>query len=530
MQVKRFEARTMKEALEMVKKQLGPEAIILSAKDNRNRFGLVGEGSVEITAAVSEETLRRKQFAESKMNAKVRDQFQNSPARTQKKVMDDFVRKHQESQTEESYSPRSQTQVRYVDIDAPPEPAQVAVARAAAAKPAGPKPTSVKSGLTPPVQIPQSALALAAREQELSSENEDEQSHPIAPNSLAASRIRSAAARAWGAFRDTQGEERASAPQASSTTPPAADSTEISTLKNEILELKSLISNFQRMPEILQGNFPGADLGVQFSGSRIFERMTREGVDREVSAEIIRTLQSQLSPEKAKDSSVLEGLIIRYLLQTIRIAPKEKDKRIQLFVGPAGSGKTSMLVKTASHYLIKEKKKVALVTTDYKRIGAPEQLRIYAQILNVPFAIVRQEKDWLALSKALEGYDHILCDFPGSHLRDKDEVAELRSLFPPQRELCQTHLVLRLNSRNEELKDLVSRYSNIFVTDVCLNGLDEAISHGVILNLLNKYEIPIRAFGTGARVPEDYESASAERVVDLIFHLSSQYQAQEKQA
>ena len=56
MQVKKFEARTMKEALEMVKTQLGPDAIILSARDNNKSYGLVGEGSVEITAAVSEET------------------------------------------------------------------------------------------------------------------------------------------------------------------------------------------------------------------------------------------------------------------------------------------------------------------------------------------------------------------------------------------------------------------------------------------------------------------------------------------
>ncbi|WP_374021172.1 hypothetical protein [Bdellovibrio bacteriovorus] len=62
MQVKKFEARTMKEALEMVKTQLGPDAIILSARDNNKSFGLVGEGSVEITAAVSEETLQKKEI------------------------------------------------------------------------------------------------------------------------------------------------------------------------------------------------------------------------------------------------------------------------------------------------------------------------------------------------------------------------------------------------------------------------------------------------------------------------------------
>lgn len=524
MQVRRFEARTMKEALEMVKKQLGPEAIILSAKDNRNRFGLVGEGSVEITAAVSDETLRKKQFTESRMPTKTLGQFQSSTARTQKKVMDDFVRKHEEAQKPTYSSPKSQTSVRYADIDTLPE-----VAKAAPKKQVQVVAKSVPANSVAPKQMPQTAVAQAAIDQEQFGPDEAETSMPIPRDSIAASRIKNAAARAWGAFREVQPEE-VQAITTATPSAPTADAGEISSLKNQIAELKSLITNFQKMPEIIQGNYPGSELGVQFAGSRIFERMTREGIETEVAAEIIRTLQSQLPSEKAKDSSVLEGLVIRYLLQTIRIAKKENDKRVQLFLGPSGAGKTSLLVKTASNLLIKEKKKVALVTTDFQRIGAPEQLRIYAQILNVPFAIVRQEKDWNALYKALEGYDHILCDYPGSHLRDKDEVAQIRNLFPADREQCQTHLVLRLNSRNDELKDLVSRYANLLVSDICLNGLDEAITHGVVLNLLNKYEIPIRAFGTGPRVPEDYENASAERIVDLIFHLSSQYQAQERHA
>ena len=75
MHVKKFEAKTMKEALEMVKVELGPEAIILNAKDNSKKHGLVGEGSVEITAAISELELRKKQLVESKYPEKKREIF-----------------------------------------------------------------------------------------------------------------------------------------------------------------------------------------------------------------------------------------------------------------------------------------------------------------------------------------------------------------------------------------------------------------------------------------------------------------------
>src|SRR6476620_4534958 len=87
MQVKKFEAKTMKEALELVKIHLGPEAIILSAKDSHRGFGLMGERSVEVTAAVSEETLRKKKIAESRLREDLRERFQQIPASKQKEFI-----------------------------------------------------------------------------------------------------------------------------------------------------------------------------------------------------------------------------------------------------------------------------------------------------------------------------------------------------------------------------------------------------------------------------------------------------------
>ncbi len=55
MQIKRFEARDMTEALRMVKKEFGGDAVILSAKEFRKKGGLLGysrQKGVEITAAI----------------------------------------------------------------------------------------------------------------------------------------------------------------------------------------------------------------------------------------------------------------------------------------------------------------------------------------------------------------------------------------------------------------------------------------------------------------------------------------------
>ena len=55
MQIKRFEAKNMTEALRQIKRELGAEAVILSAKDIRKENRLLGIArkiGVEVTAAV----------------------------------------------------------------------------------------------------------------------------------------------------------------------------------------------------------------------------------------------------------------------------------------------------------------------------------------------------------------------------------------------------------------------------------------------------------------------------------------------
>ena len=68
MQVKKFEATNMNEALEMVKTHMGPDAIILSVKDHSAGFGLMGKKSIEVTAAISQRQMEHKQWAEGRLN------------------------------------------------------------------------------------------------------------------------------------------------------------------------------------------------------------------------------------------------------------------------------------------------------------------------------------------------------------------------------------------------------------------------------------------------------------------------------
>lgn len=476
MQVKKFEARTMKEALEMVKTQLGPDAIILSARDNNKSYGLVGEGSVEITAAVSEETLQKKKFAESKFREQDLQKFKQIPARQQKELIQKMVDRH----VQKAQPPAAITQRRYIDI-----------------------------------------------------EDEAEQARQ---KQVAEERVRTAAQRALNAFQ-AQESFGASLTSKKVPTPVAAkvhrvtanENEEVLALRNEIASLKNVISQFQHMPQNFVGTHPGADYGINYDLSFVYEKLTKAGLAPEIAAELLTTAQETLPALKLKNKSLVEAWVARHVLDHTKTVQNPTQGKIHCFVGPAGSGKTSALIKLASQMVVREGKRIALFTTDTYKVGAADQMKIYAQILNVPFSVIRSQQDWTNLMRYLANVDAVLVDYTGLSLKSNDEIHMLKSLLPPAALNPNIHLVLSSNSKDTDATELGRRYSVLGYKDVVFTGLDESTQHGSIYNFMKRFDVPLHSFGIGPRVPEDFEFATKERLLDLIFKIT-QFKQQDSEA
>lgn len=476
MQVKKFEARSMKEALEMVKRQLGPDAIILSARDHGNRFGLVGDGSVEITAAVSEETLQKKRFAESRMKPEIKEKFLASPARRQRQIMDQFVDSYQKQERAQA---RPSSNTRYVDI------------------------------------------------------HDDRE---VEAN-VAETRIKDAASKAWDALRMHGGEPEARAIRETETprqtqaktspvvtATPAAPATpaypaDYLALKSELESLKKVFSEFNKVPQSFAGSHPGSQHGLTYDFSACFEKLMQAGIKEELVVELLTEAQEGLPKAKHKSRGLIEGWVAKRILDSTEVVAEKSKSRVHCFVGPRGSGKSSSLIKMASQAVIEKHKSVAILTADNFKVGAVDQMRIYSQILNVPFGIVKKAQDWKYFLEQLRDVDMIFCDFPGFSLRTSEELSLLKSLLPMNVGI-ESHLVLSAVSKESEVEEICQRYQQVSFDSFIFNHLDEANHHGSIYNSMRMFGKPLHSFGIGPRLPEDMEAATKERVLDLIFKLT----------
>ena len=500
MQVRKFEARTMKDALEMVKHELGPDAVILAAKDNSKRFGISGGTSVEVTAAVSEGTLRKKQFAEQKLNQRDREVFSRSPVRSQRDFIDRVVNKHVSEQ------PRQVTQMRYADI-LEDEQRQLQQ-RELQDRQVRPEPSGHYGQMGR--KIPRVNIEEVVELQRQAAWNAVQAKAQSRPAQLA--EVSKAAPQIENSSEDAE--------QMALQAKNKAQSEELSALKQEIAGLKELISEFKKMPQSFVALHPGANEGIPYDLSAVYEDLRNTGINRQNTLNIMNAVQENLPKEQWKKPSLVKAWVAKYLMERIQVVNDPYQGKYHVFVGPESQGKTTSLIKMASHLVLKEKKRVAIVSLDTKKAGAKEQLKTFAQILNVPFAVVRRRDHWATLDQKLAGVDVILIDAPGLALKTTSELDTLKQLLPPVEYGRRIHYTQSVLSRDDQAFEAARRYQSLGFHDVIITNLDESVQHGLIYNFQSEFGVPLHSFGVGSRIPEDFEPASKERVIDLLFRLT----------
>ena len=106
------------------------------------------------------------------------------------------------------------------------------------------------------------------------------------------------------------------------------------------------------------------------------------------------------------------------------------------------------------------------------------------------------------------------------NLKSMGEVDFVRNLLPPVQAGRVLHYVQSILANDANVFDLAERYIPLGIQDVIFTCLDESSQHGLIYNFQKKFRLPLFSFGIGPKIPEDWENATKERVVDLIFKLT----------
>jgi flagellar biosynthesis protein FlhF len=248
-----------------------------------------------------------------------------------------------------------------------------------------------------------------------------------------------------------------------------------------------------------------------------------ELIDAEVedglAREFILRLKEHATPAQLQEPAATRALLTAmveadlHVGEPISITPGRRQ--VVALVGSTGVGKTTTIAKLAANFRLRDGVKMGLVTVDTYRIAAVEQLRTYAEIIDLPMKVVTSPLDMRRAMDELVGLDLVLIDTAGRSPRDELQIQELKRLLA-EAGTDDVRLVLSLTSSLRTLEATVEKFRAVNTTGLILTKLDEAAGMGTLLSLARKVPLPVSYLTTGQDVPDDIEPAHKSRMARLI--------------
>lgn len=272
------------------------------------------------------------------------------------------------------------------------------------------------------------------------------------------------------------------------------DVKENSLLDDEVKEMKGILG------EILKNTRPKEEI------DRFMKKVTELDINVSYAEELREIWDSSENSEEALKETIENE---------INIFNGDIGGRVVL-VGPTGVGKTTTIAKLAGRLALIHNKKVGLITIDTYRIGAVEQLKTYAEIMNIPFKVVITIKEMEEAVKEMDDLDVVLIDTTGRSSKNSMQISELRA-FVQKAEPNHTLMVVSSTTKNADITTILNGYKKLYYDKVVITKLDETTTYGAIYTILRESKKPLAYITTGQNVPDDIRVPSKKDIINLIF-------------
>lgn len=252
----------------------------------------------------------------------------------------------------------------------------------------------------------------------------------------------------------------------------------------------------------------------------LYNMMIDNEVREKYANQIIEEAQKQTKPNMPVDyflTTVYQKMILKFG-QTSIIEPATMGPRVVYFVGPTGVGKTTTIAKLASKFCLENKNRVALLTADTYRIAAAEQLRTYANILDIPCRVIYSADEIVEAYNEYTDYDYIFVDTAGHSHHNEEQRNNTNVVIHALdgKTDALVYLVLSATTKYKDLTSIADTYREMTDYKIIFTKLDETTSFGNLLNLKLYTESDLSYVTYGQNVPDDIDKFDPQSIVKKI--------------
>ena len=172
--------------------------------------------------------------------------------------------------------------------------------------------------------------------------------------------------------------------------------------------------------------------------------------------------------------------------------------RPHVFIGPAGSGKTTALCKWMNSAMLFDQHSVRVWRLDGESANSAELLTLHCELTGVPMERFWDEPD--------DSADLQFVDLPGVEMDNPDAMSALRdqlSLLPNPH----VHLVLNAAYESSILFEQFRAFEQFRPEDIIFTHLDEESRRVKLWNFVLGTKCPISFLGAGQKIPGEFRRA-----------------------
>ncbi|MDO9425035.1 MAG: flagellar biosynthesis protein FlhF [Methylobacter sp.] len=447
MKIKRFFAEDIRQAMRMVKEELGADAVIMSNKSV--------DGGVEIVAA--------RDFDEQLIQSKLQKQAeeQQSPSRSQKMDLPDF--EAEKNRLHVLSSSRKQSTDGFLAENAPARSQRFPTDSDTSTVPGGRRNIDQYVGYAEKVHLRGNLETVTAkgtkpviRERPMQIAMPEEKQSNLSDNLL------------------------------------LEMSRELKSLRSA---MDSKLSNVS-WAHNAQANPVRAEL---------LQRLAGMSISRKLSVKIANRFANHTDAELAFSQAQ------ELLAKVMPVADDDllQNGGIAALVGPTGVGKTTTIAKLAAKFILKHgPRQIALITTDNYRIGAHEQLNTYGRILGIPVRVASSASELCNIINGFADKRLILIDTAGMSQRDMKLVEQINTL-QQSGQAIKSYLVMSAATEYKAMNEIIKAFQ-VFEPQACiLTKLDETATIGSAISSIIEHNLPLSFIADGQQVPEDMHSPCA---------------------
>lgn len=305
-------------------------------------------------------------------------------------------------------------------------------------------------------------------------------------------------------------------------------------------DLEEKIESLQNLLEKKLGpegedSLPGAEEGTEPEPQRsaapnqsetfrcikmIYETLLDNEVNERYINQILDDVEMSIRSGSSMDiilSNVYQKMVLKFG-QPRKIELTPGQPKVVFFIGPTGVGKTTTIAKIASKYKVDMGKKVAFLTADTYRIAAAEQLRTYANILDMPLTIIYSAEEMNEAIGRVKDYDLVLVDTAGFSHKNDAQRSDMKHLVESLDEEYdkEVYLVLSATTKYKDLVEIADMYHEISDYKMIFTKLDETTTYGNLLNIRLYSGAEVSYVTTGQNVPDDIEMFQSQKIVKQL--------------